>query len=178
MKKSIKLASEITENIVYNKNGKVYENDVWATADIKKLPEKWVVEKDENNPLWEVFCENFANEEYSEKLLYNESFFGNIYSENSLEKLEGHQYLTLEQWAEFCLPKKENMIFSDVDKSIGDLGLYFSDIEDEIEQLMKGNITIGKITNIYDRWWFFYKLDMNKPIPPQINEFIEMYKNK
>jgi len=82
------------------------------------------------------------------------------------------------------------MIFSDVDKSIGDLGLYFSDIEDEIEQLMKGNITIGKITNIYDepilcykinnkgRWWFFYKLGMNKPIPPQINEFIEMYKNK
>lgn len=258
--------NEITENVIYNENGKVYENGVWATANVKELPEKWVVEKDETSPLWEQF------EKWSRFPLTlpekNDKYFSisadkkSIIRNEELIFFEEHQYLTLEQWAEFCLPKVDFSILNDedwfyaedddgtpalmneiieninilkpkyiyfIEKSelkkveyymskskinifrkatkedlkplfekhpelappkVGDYGFYYDDIINELDNLKNGDVNIGKIINIGipgnftftisrgSRWKFFHKLDMNKLIPPQINEFIEMYKNK
>lgn len=93
--------SMIDFNVVFNKNGKVYKNGVWATADVKELPEKWVVEKDETSPLWEQF------EKWSRFPLTlpekNDKYFSisadkkSIIRNEELIFFEEHQYLTLEQ---------------------------------------------------------------------------------
>lgn len=258
--------NEITENVIYNENGKVYENGVWATADIKELPKKWVVEKDETSPLWEQF------EKWSRFPLTlpekNDKYFSISADKKSITRneelifFEEHQYLTLEQWDEFCLPKVDFSILNDkdwfyaednvgtpalmneiieninilkpkyiyfIEKSelrkveyymskskisifrkateedlkplfekhpelappkVGDSGLYFDNAKDKIFELKNGSVSIGKITDINNStctpykiddifyWNCFYKIDMEKPLRPQINEFIEMYKNR
>ena len=259
--------SEIRTYEIWNNNGKVYgyqfrtEKPVWATANVKELPEKWVVEKDEDNSLWKRFKERVNNEIDKTdncELQYHNKFM----QSNNLLDFSGCQFLTLEQWAEFCLPKVDFSILNDedwfyaedddgtpalmneiieninilkpkyiyfIEKSelkkveyymskskirifrkateedlkplfekypelappkVGDLGLYYDNAKDKIFELKNGRVSIGKITDINNStctpykiddifyWNCFYKIDMEKPLRPQINEFIEMYKNK
>ena len=100
---------DVRDGYLCNEQGIVYENGVWATADVKEKPEKWVVEKDEGNPLWEKFKEWFGFN------LKDNGLFGFRYIgrgsprliSNDLLYFENHQYLTLDQWAELFLPKEE-----------------------------------------------------------------------
>ncbi len=256
--------SEIRTYEIWNNNGKVYgyqfrtEKPVWATANVKELPEKWVVEKDEDNSLWKRFKERVNNEIDKTdncELQYHNKFM----QSNNLLDFSGCQFLTLEQWAEFCLPKVDFSILNDedwfyaedddgtpalmneiieninilkpkyiyfIEKSelkkveyymskskinifrkatkedlkplfekhpelappkVGDYGFYYDDIINELDNLKNGDVNIGKIINIDvsgkfiftisrgSRWKFFHKLDMNKLIQPQIDEFIKIH---
>lgn len=43
-------------DVIINRYGTVYGKGVWATADLKEAPDKWVVEKDKNHPMWSKFA--------------------------------------------------------------------------------------------------------------------------
>ena len=101
---------KVTPANIYSKNGMVYRAGKWATADVKEKPEKWVIEKDEENPLWKKFKEWFAFELKDSCLFINYKYIGNgspCSAGNNLLRFEGHQYLTLEQWNELFFWEEE-----------------------------------------------------------------------
>ena len=146
---------------VYNKNGMVYRNGVWATKKITEKPERWVVQKDENNPLWGKFIERYSNDRFSKEFFENRNNFVNQDSSFSLvlKMFKDHQYLTLEQWAKFFLDEPK----------VGDWG-WFWDKDIKIK-------TFGKLTDIRyekmldrvyvkddDEWFEVFKLvDISLP---------------
>lgn len=90
---------------IFNCNGLIYFNGTWATRKLKEAPEKWVVEKNEEHPMWgkclnwlveNIYGSNFRGE----KGLY---YFGTQGCSESLKAHTLSQYLTLDQWAEFFL---------------------------------------------------------------------------
>lgn len=100
----------ITETAVRSKVGILnYLND-WATADVAESPERWVVERDENNPLWEKFTKQMnvgnAYRFYSNTGIYDDNILSYPYC----------QYLTLEQWAGFFLKPESK---------VGDVGVFW-----------------------------------------------------
>ena len=114
----------ITENRIENKNGLVYmknENNqvIWATSDLKEKPDRWVVQADEKHPKWEDFKEWWCDTEnkYESWIEIGMSQFFGSDGENSESILDftDHQYLTLDQWAEFFLPKVDFGIINDTD---------------------------------------------------------------
>lgn len=110
-----KAIPEVRGDYLCNEHGKVFGFDewsklFWATADVKEIPEKWVIEKDEENPLWKKFKEWFAFELKDSCLFINYKYIGNgspCSAGNNLLRFEGHQYLTLEQWNELFFCKEE-----------------------------------------------------------------------
>ena len=113
----------ITENRIENKNGLVYmknENNqaIWATADLKEKPDKWVVEIDEDHPKWDRFLEWTESTDRGgwmiqrfKKYCSHEGWVSNQLDED----FKDHQYITLDQWAEFFLPKVDFSILNDTD---------------------------------------------------------------
>lgn len=103
--------------IVSNRNGILHDADNgWATAKITEAPSKWVVQKDETNPIWKEFCSQVNN---------GKGFFGQdhkkFYHSNDkrtydILDFEGYQYLTIEQWKHFFgKPKIDFSILNDED---------------------------------------------------------------
>ncbi|MDX9789297.1 MAG: hypothetical protein RBT61_00560 [Candidatus Kapabacteria bacterium] len=101
-------APQINEKRISNENGVVYQNGVWEIAKLTKKPEKWVVERDENHPIWKEFEEWMGG---SGLFLHHAEgtfkYYGNngAYAKDLILYFKDHQYLTLDQWAEFYLPK-------------------------------------------------------------------------
>lgn len=97
---------------MFNHYGMVKDNHGWFAADVKVKPDKWVVEKDENHPMWERFKKYRLR-----KAKFSEGFTFGFYSEferaDYLDCFKDHQYLTLNQWYElFC---KKGIDFSIID---------------------------------------------------------------
>lgn len=58
------------DGIIYNEKGEIRNvNGVWKIADLKEAPKRWVIERDENNPIWEEFKDWYNSE------MYNFSFY-------------------------------------------------------------------------------------------------------
>ncbi len=123
---------DIYEHKIHNKNGAVYlkdhDGERWATAKLTKKPEKWVVEKDENHPVWEKFIDTYPHKYDNEQVFFSSNYFwgATTFSSNyfwgattmggdELYKFSGFQYLTLDQWAEFFLPKVDFSIHNETD---------------------------------------------------------------
>lgn len=100
----------VASNEIYNRNGCVYDYGHWATAKLTKEPEKWVVEKDENHPMWLRFKEMSIWRNFDRVF---QTYYSDDKSSTILLDFEGYQYLTLDQWAEFYLPKVDFSIHND-----------------------------------------------------------------
>ena len=107
---------------IRNKYGVVYKKIAgdswrWATADLKEKPDKWVVEIDKSNPKWREFEKWFNLNTWFDLDTDSDCMFYSYDFHNSTELLsfKDHQYLTLDQWAEFFLPKVDFGIINDTD---------------------------------------------------------------
>lgn len=98
----------VSPELIRNQNGLVYLEGKWATADLKEAPEGWVIEKDESHPMWGEFMEWYGEEDTAESYRYITEYN----SAQDLAEYKDHQYLTLDQWAEFFLPKEKEIDFS------------------------------------------------------------------
>ena len=170
---------EIKENSIHNKNGKVYDRGKWATADLKEAPEKWVVEMDKGNKYFEDFKELYESK-INMKFEFNLKYYtydGKVIWSNGINYYKGYQLLTLNQWAEFFLNEPK----------VGDWGLYYDDAWCEGNRLLENIVEIGTIYNISPdgkyrvkagagcltrSWKYFYKIDFNKSLQSQIDEFL------
>lgn len=96
-----KFSPKVSELEIWNRNGLIYKNGVWATAKITEAPKKWVVQKDETNPIWGEFCDAYLIDQTIDYgyvgLMYN----NDTWDDKNLSVFEGYQYLTLEQWKHF-----------------------------------------------------------------------------
>jgi hypothetical protein len=101
---------KVASNIIWNKNGIAYKDGKWATAKITKKPERWVVERNEDHPVWLRFKEmtQWTDSDRGTYLYYSDGICS-----TTLLDFEGYQYLTLDQWAEFYLPKVDFSIHND-----------------------------------------------------------------
>lgn len=128
---------QINENRISNENGVVYKGGKWATAKLTEKPERWVVERNENHPMWVEFMA-WWNEKYS-SILFNEKMAR--YIQNNGKRLfelinaKDHQFLTLDQWAEFYLPKVDFSIHNETD--------WFFVKTNNNRWLSRGNLTEG-----------------------------------
>ncbi len=109
----------------YNIYGCLYEfvngKYVWATAKITEKPEKWVIEKNTEHPMWERFKEFYTelmvmrggncaklDDDYFKRMKY---FADDGATSAELHQIElPLQYLTIDQWAELFLdePKEDS----------------------------------------------------------------------
>src|SRR5699024_7490151 len=73
----------------------------WATGKITEKPEKWVIEKDESNPIWKEFCIQVNNGKGFFGQNHKKFYHSNDKRTYDILDFEGYQYLTLEQWKHF-----------------------------------------------------------------------------
>jgi|LSQX01.2.fsa_nt_gb hypothetical protein len=123
---------EVASNIIWNKNGIAYKDGKWATAKITKKPERWVVERNEDHPVWLRFKEmtQWTDSDRGTYLYYSDGRCS-----TTLLDFEGYQYLTLDQWAEFYLPKVDFSIHNETD--------WFFVKTNNNRWLSRGNLTEG-----------------------------------
>lgn len=90
---------------IVSNRGVLYRGGVWATVKVTEKPEKWVVEKNEQHPMWDDFKRKWNSEGINsyEKALNEGCYFSEKMSSNDLLIFTDHQYLTLDQWAELFL---------------------------------------------------------------------------
>lgn len=90
---------KISPTTIWNANGKIYRKGEWATAKITEAPEKWVVEKDEDNPIWGEFRKHYKHFAYP--CLEGNYICNKGVMDDGILYFENYQYLTLEQWKHF-----------------------------------------------------------------------------
>ena len=109
---------DIYEHKIHNQNGAVYlkdhDGERWATAKLTKKPEKWVVEKDENHPMWARFLNHYDLTDYNDRYYWMDEYSLINKAQEIIElRHQDVQYLTLDQWAEFFLPKVDFSIHNE-----------------------------------------------------------------
>ena len=75
----------------------IYQDGVWATAKITEAPKQWVIERDDNNPIWNEFVEYYNLKDGTEGFY----FFSDKIRDDDILNFKDHQFLTLEQWKTF-----------------------------------------------------------------------------
>lgn len=97
---------QIVKNYIWNRYGRVYYNGVWQIAAIKQAPEKWVVGKDESNPLWNIFKDYIITKHHI--IVGGSDYYSQSTGNVDLLFFKDHQYLTLEQWHELIYLPEQN----------------------------------------------------------------------
>ena len=176
---------------ISNKNGLIYYNGKWATRKLKTQPQYWFVEKDINNPVWEIyeneyFKSNVKNS--NDKYFYCNIPYGNT-SINLLHELKNHQYITLEQWYKFIFnPTKylTCLFWNNENEDIRILGKYdyknenglFVDLVRNEWKYCKPIYDYRFISNFkHDKNKLVYNDNININISKKNNEWIEFKEN-
>lgn len=155
---------EYNEKYLINRNGIVWSKENgWRYADVRIAPEKWVIEKDPYNPLWQKF-----EDEYRWGLSAGR-FYSRSRVNHELTSFENYQLLSLKQWYELVyLPELYQ-------PNIGDIGFFFSNVDP---------LKIHHVSTLIDipengykaanggKWDFFFKItDPTKPFNKVFEDF-------
>lgn len=107
----------VCESEVWNINGQVYGGGgKWATADLKEKPIGWVVDLDKEHPKYNDFIKWYKDKaETSKRYMFNGRYQSSHSQSDCIFDFKSGQLITLDQWADFFLPKVDFSILNDTD---------------------------------------------------------------